>query len=309
MKRAYLILSLIALFAVSALAQSPTQIKQRCQSPYGSIYGVVQVIANGNIKYTPCPTKSSIFSGIVDLSGATVIFPTSAGVITGSGTANMLPKFTAAHTVGNSRIADDATNITVNSEAGTTTIGDVNGAVNGTTLTIDDVNETVSIPGNVVLVSPGTIRTGSLVAYNPGGGSVGAAPTPFASVYIGDAVTNNIQITGTATAARVITLPDATGTVALRVASGTSVLGTGAISSATCATAVTTSATGTATTDSISWGFNSDPTGVTGYVPLTSGMLTIIAYPSANNVNFKVCNNTTGSITPGAITLNWRIVR
>jgi hypothetical protein len=26
-------------------------------------------------------------------------------------------------------------------------------------------------------------------------------------------------------------------------------------------------------------------------------------------VNFKVCNNTGTSITPGAITLNWRVVR
>lgn len=93
------------------------------------------------------------------------------------------------------------------------------------------------------------------------------------------------------------------------IASGTSALATGAISSATCATAVTTSATGTATTDVIAWGFNGDPTGVTGYIPATAGMLTIIAYPSANNVNFKVCNNTSGSITPGAITLNWRIAR
>jgi hypothetical protein len=97
--------------------------------------------------------------------------------------------------------------------------------------------------------------------------------------------------------------------VALTIASGTSALGTGAISSATCATVVTTTATGTATTDAISWGFNGDPTAVTGYVPLVAGMLTIIAYPSANNVNFKVCNNTSGSITPGAITLNWRIIR
>jgi hypothetical protein len=36
-------------------------------------------------------------------------------------------------------------------------------------------------------------------------------------------------------------------------------------------------------------------------------MLTIISYATANTVNFKVCNNTTGSITPGAISLNWRV--
>jgi hypothetical protein len=86
-------------------------------------------------------------------------------------------------------------------------------------------------------------------------------------------------------------------------------MGTGAISSATCATVVTTTATNTATTDVVTASFNGDPTAVTGYVPLTTGMLTIIVYPTANNVNFKVCNNTNASITPGAITLNWRVVR
>lgn len=100
-----------------------------------------------------------------------------------------------------------------------------------------------------------------------------------------------------------------TGTLAVTIANGTSALGTSAIASGACASVVTTAATGTATTDVVSWGFNGDPTGVTGYAPSANGMLTIIAYPSANNVNFKVCNNLAASVTPGAITLNWRIVR
>lgn len=98
-------------------------------------------------------------------------------------------------------------------------------------------------------------------------------------------------------------------TSALYIASGTAALGTSAISSATCATVVTSSATGTATTDNIIADFNADPTGVTGYAPSASGMLTIIKYPTTNNVNFKVCNNTASSITPGAITLNWHVLR
>lgn len=101
----------------------------------------------------------------------------------------------------------------------------------------------------------------------------------------------------------------AAGGLSTTVVSGTSALGTSAISSATCATVVTTAATGTATTDVVWWGFNGDPTGVTGYAPLVAGMLTIVSYPSSGNVNFKVCNNTSGSITPGAITLNWRVIR
>jgi hypothetical protein len=55
--------------------------------------------------------------------------------------------------------------------------------------------------------------------------------------------------------------------------------------------------------------FNGDPTAVTGYIPATAGMLTIITYPTTNTFNAKVCNNTSSSITPGAITLNWRVVR
>jgi hypothetical protein len=99
------------------------------------------------------------------------------------------------------------------------------------------------------------------------------------------------------------------GTLTQTIASGTSALGTSAISSGACATVVTTSATGTATTDVIAGSFNADPTAVTGYSPTTSGMLTIIGYPTASNVNWKVCNNTSASITPGAITLNWRVTR
>ena len=93
------------------------------------------------------------------------------------------------------------------------------------------------------------------------------------------------------------------------IASGTAALGTGAISSGTCATVVTVTATGVATTDDIMSDFNADPTSTTGYSPSANGMLTIIKYPTSGNVNFKVCNNTASSVTPGAVTLNWRVVR
>jgi hypothetical protein len=110
---------------------------------------------------------------------------------------------------------------------------------------------------------------------------------------------------GTALAANL----SAAGGLASTISSGTSALGTSAISSAACASVVTTSATNTATTDVVLASFNGDPTAVTGYIPATTGMLTIISYPTTNNVNFKVCNNSSSSITPGAITLNWRVVR
>jgi hypothetical protein len=116
-------------------------------------------------------------------------------------------------------------------------------------------------------------------------------------------------VSGPASSAKTYTFPNSNSTMTITVASGAKALATGAISSATCTTAQTDTATGTLTTDTIEAVFNGDPTAVTGYVPLTTGMLTIIVYPTADTVNFKVCNNTNASITPGAITLNWRVVR
>ena len=98
-------------------------------------------------------------------------------------------------------------------------------------------------------------------------------------------------------------------TVTRTIVSGTSALGTGAIGSGAKATTVTTTATGVATTDVIDWGFNGDVSGVTGYAPTANGSLQIQAFPSANNVNFVVINNTGASITPGAVTLNWSVRR
>lgn len=98
--------------------------------------------------------------------------------------------------------------------------------------------------------------------------------------------------------------------VSQKIASGTAVMGTSAITSGACATVVTVSGTGIATTDVITVSFNSDPTAVTGYgASATGAVLTIYPYPTANNANFKVCNSTASSITPSALTLNWKVVR
>jgi hypothetical protein len=93
------------------------------------------------------------------------------------------------------------------------------------------------------------------------------------------------------------------------IASGTSALGTGAISGNACATVVTTTATGTAATDAISWSPNADISGVTGYGVASTDGLKVYPYPTTNNVNWRVCNGTGSSITPGAVTLNWRVTR
>lgn len=80
--------------AITVFSQSPNSIKQQCPLPNRSIYSTVKLTAAGNINYDPCPTKSSIFTGIVDFSGATVT-----GIFSGTGTLNHIPRFSGIHSV------------------------------------------------------------------------------------------------------------------------------------------------------------------------------------------------------------------
>jgi hypothetical protein len=97
-------------------------------------------------------------------------------------------------------------------------------------------------------------------------------------------------------------------TCTTKVASGSTALHTALIATTACDTTSAT-ATGALTTDQIIPTFNADVTAVTGYAPLTTGALTIYIFLTAGNVNFRVCNPTAGSITPGAVTLNWQVTR
>lgn len=106
-----------------------------------------------------------------------------------------------------------------------------------------------------------------------------------------------------------LTLPALTKTLTATIASGAKALNTTAVSAGTCGTVQTDTATGTLTTDAIAVSFAADPSSTTGYNP-SGGMLTIMHYPTADTVNFKVCNPTASSITPGGtVTINWRVIR
>ncbi len=93
------------------------------------------------------------------------------------------------------------------------------------------------------------------------------------------------------------------------IASGSTALGTSSIAPNACATVVTASATGGATTDKIVFTPNADWSAITGYGAQTTDTLKIYPYVTANTVNFKVCNQGASSITPGAATLNWGLMR
>lgn len=160
------------------------------------------------------------------------------------------------------------------------------------------------LAGSIALSKLAT-QTPDTIVQNATGGS--AAPTAVATPSGG---TNGCS--GVANAATYNNSTHAWGcntVVTQLIASGTSAMGTGAITSGTCATVVTTTATGAATTDNLVANPTADPTGVTGYAVSATGSLYIQAYITSGNVNFKVCNNTSGSLTPAALTMQWRVMR
>lgn len=146
---------------------------------------------------------------------------------------------------------------------------------------------------------------------NLGAGTVTITPTT--STIDGAAtltLTTNQSVDIYSNGTNYITLPGrSTGSGVTSIASGAQALGTTAVASGACSSAVAATATGVATTDRITANFNADPTAVTGYLPSTNGGLSIYVYPTTNTVNFKYCNSTAASITPGAVTINWAVVR
>jgi hypothetical protein len=116
------------------------------------------------------------------------------------------------------------------------------------------------------------------------------------------------SVTGAMMAANTVTSSQVDSTVTKNFAGTASAVSPGAVASAACVN-VPITATGVATSDVIVATFAADPSATTGYLPATTGSLYIYVYPTTNTVNFKVCNNTASSITPGSITMNWKVIR
>lgn len=87
---------------------------------------------------------------------------------------------------------------------------------------------------------------------------------------------------------------------------GSTAMGTTAVASGS-SRVVTDTATGATSTDIVTASGNADPLSLTGYAPSTDGGLFIEAWASTDQVNFRIYNNTTDSITPSERTINWRI--
>lgn len=153
------------------------------------------------------------------------------------------------------------------------------------------------------------VNVGTAGAFVVNGGALGTPSSGTGTNLTGVPISTGISGLGTGVATMLGNAVSAASGPTQTIASGSAVLGTGAIASAACASVVTVAGSGVLTTDTVTGSFNGDPTAVTGYIPSTAGGLSIFLYPTANNMNAKVCNFTSSSITPGAITLNLRVVR
>lgn len=100
------------------------------------------------------------------------------------------------------------------------------------------------------------------------------------------------------------------------VASGSTEVNFAEIASTACEV-IQIAATGATDTDVIIWnpktaimGAAGDtPAGTTGFVPATTGGLSLIVYPSTNYVNVKACNWSTGALNAEAFYINWKVIR
>ena len=138
-------------------------------------------------------------------------------------------------------------------------------------------------------------------------GATTAVVAPTRNTTGDESVAGTLTTTGQATLGGT-SIPTSS-TLPITVATGSTSMGTSQINSGSCASPVSVTAANVVATDVIEASFNGNPTGVVGYQASTNGMLAIIPYPGSGSVNFVVCNNTNFNITPGVVTLNWRVTR
>jgi len=120
--------------------------------------------------------------------------------------------------------------------------------------------------------------------------------------------TNYFRLTGTPSGQVSLTMPATSGTLALTVGTGTLALPTTSITNGTCTTATTTTgATGVLATDTVEMSSSGSIHAVTGYG--SGGVSVYPPYSGTGSINVDVCNWTASPITPGAVTMNWRVSR
>ena len=131
--------------------------------------------------------------------------------------------------------------------------------------------------------------------------AISTSATPTVNLYAGGTADAHIALPGTV----------GVNGVSLIAKGSQDLGGIGAIASADCSAPLQNTATGVVTTDIVTASFNGDPSGIVGFMPSLSGMLTVFVYPdpAGDLVDVKVCNNTAAPLAPGTISVNYQVVR
>ncbi len=268
-------------------------------------------IASGDL---PAITLDKSTSGLANpTADATFTYPiTSSSGLTLAGTAPASAggNGTTATTLFNiSGVAGGATSSTGTNTGGVGSSPAIAGGTGGAA-TGSGTTSTVGGAGGTITITSGTGGAGG--AGNDSGGAGGniALVTGAGGAKSGSGTAG---VSGAATLAlaggTAYNIPQTIATGTTASSSTGSLNSLGAITSTSCAT-LTISASGVASTDVISFTPNAAWGAVTGFTPATTGGLAITAYPTTNNVNFQVCNWSTGSLTVASgAEVNWRVER
>lgn len=249
-------------------------------------------------------------------------------LIVGTGTITAAtPQISIAYTVGTTSV-------------GVTSVGFTGGLISVATPTTTPAFTVAGTSGGIpyfasssTWASSGALTASALVL----GGGAGAAPTPLGSLgttttllhgnaagaptfgavsltadvagvlptaNIAVALANQTSLRGNAMAAAA-----GNATIGQVIATGNKALDFASTATGACATAITDTATGALSTDRVIFNANADISGVTGYIPASTGGGKVDAYPSTDLVTFKWCNWTAGTVDPGSITVNWMVIR
>jgi len=246
--------------------------------------------------------KLSISGSLNGSGSASVSIPSNTAIIPGTSKwqIQVCPAATAACYIGTPVIITGSTqtvnltppaiSITLINPPGAFTTAYADGEITSTPIGGSYFNLTTSQTRTCTAVTGTTCNTWA----SAGGGASGVS-----------AVTGTSPIVSSGGATPAISCPTCNTSTIVKVCSQVAVvMPTSAVTSGNKSTAATGTCTGLTTSDSISCTSSVELFSVTGFVPSASGILTISAWPTSNTINVEYANNTAGSITPGALTLN-----
>jgi hypothetical protein len=150
---------------------------------------------------------------------------------------------------------------------------------------------------------PQTPLPSGLIGIGAGGGAPTGAQVCAVLTLLGD-VTSSTSCTTVVGKINGVVTPFSKGQISL----ATSSISSGACQTVTGGSVNSVAVTSLTTAATYGWNPSGSIKGVTGYVPGTSGGLSIVSYATSGNLNWDVCNWTSGAVTPAAVTLNWWVL-